>query len=414
MSIDAILKLLTLTFVALLSGVCGAWSTCDDATNRLAKELRQAYHDGGTIGVLTHQQLQQRQWQEEATTNNAAPRMVQAVMEASRGNKGVASGMLNAMIGSCCDCGGGFGQREASELARELMIAYDGLGDYLKPDLVALCLAYTATIDHDSLLAQTYLKRCDSLHPSTCRPQLKTAPRSTPDWENLEASHGIRLLHDTPDFAVLSKPSGLVCFHTFTDGVHSGGPFSLEGCLLDNGVPLSTLNMEGRGLVHRIDRGTSGCMVVAKTNESHALLLSQFFLRKVRKSYQALVSPKQLLSDRGVVVAPIQGRPAESSYMVQERISPNLVKVRVTTSQGRKHQVRLHCSKGLNAPILLDPLYGGRAIMINLKSPMLARLCANGQICLHSDSLCIPDFGIDVHDPTPQWWQDLQDEISER
>jgi 23S rRNA pseudouridine1911/1915/1917 synthase len=172
--------------------------------------------------------------------------------------------------------------------------------------------------------------------------------------------------------------------------------------------------MEGRGLVHRIDRGTSGCLVVAKTNECHALLLSQFFLRNVRKSYQALVSPKQLLPDSGVVNAPIQGRPAESAYVVEERISSNLWKIRVTTTQGRKHQVRLHCSKGLKAPILLDPLYGGRAIMFKIKSPMLAQFCANQQICLHSDSLCIPDFGIDVKDPTPQWWQDLVDEISQR
>jgi hypothetical protein len=117
--------------------------------------------------------------------------MVQAALEASRGNQGVACGMLNAIIGSCC----GSGQPGSSELATELLRAYDGLGEYLKPDLVALCLAYTATIEYDSQLAQTFLERCDSLHPSNCRPQLET---TNPNWENLETSHGIRLLPTTP------------------------------------------------------------------------------------------------------------------------------------------------------------------------------------------------------------------------
>ena len=335
----------------------------------LSKVLRQAYQEGGTIGVLQHQQQQMR----TATfiTNDsvnypydAALTMVRAALDASRGNKGMASGMLNAMIGSCCTMQQ---PQTGSELAANLMRAYDDLADdCIKPDLVAMCLAYTATVKYDPHRAAYFLKRATNVYPTKDIADVSVSAKA-PNWDELESRNGIRLMQDSEEFVVLFKPSGMLCCHATIDPSRGDESISLEECLLANGVALSSLNLEGRGLVHRIDRGTSGCLVLSKTNACHALLVSQFFLRNVRKSYQALVfsdngAAASRLPDRSIVTLPIQGRPAVSSFAVEEWISPQVARLQIMTAQGRRHQVRLHCSKGLQAPILLDPLYGGDTV----------------------------------------------------
>ena len=179
---------------------------------------------------------------------------------------------------------------------------------------------------------------------------------------------------------------------------------------------LSTLNPDGsRGFVHRLDRGTSGCLVVARTNQWHAQLLTQFFLRRVDKSYIALIYTNSVpLPANGTMNVAIDGRPAVSSFQVLERYAGDLVtKIRVTTKQGRKHQVRIHCSKCLQAPILLDPLYGGESIMYRLpKDSCSKQYRAQQRFCLHADSLSIPDLGIPkVEAPLPEWWDSLVKEV---
>ena len=144
-------------------------------------------------------------------------------------------------------------------------------------------------------------------------------------------------------------------------------------CLLDSGVALSSLNSEGRGFVHRIDRGTSGCfvLVLAKTNECHALLVSQLFLRNYTLDGQQLLVPPA-------------GPRSPSSYVVEEQISSQMARLRIVTAQGRQYQVRMHCSKGLPAPIVLDPLCGGKAILFQVKSQLLQGLSgAERKFCLH-------------------------------
>lgn len=398
--------ILSLMFVSRRETETFALSYNYDAAN-LSRALRQAYREGGTIGVL---QQQQQMWStispiSEDCSYQTATTMVHAALDASRGNKGMASGVLNAMIGSCCTMQH---PQTGSELASNIMFAYDELNDFFKPDLVALCLAYTATIKHDSRRAQSFLNRATNLYPTTDLSDLAT---KAPNWDELESRYGVSLLRDSAEYVVLSTPSGMICCHSAIDLSRGDENISLEECLLANGVVLSSLNEEGRGMVHRIDRGTSGCLVLAKTNECHALLVSHFFLRKVQKSYQALVhlfnSTNYPLSDQGVVTLPIQGRPAMSSYVVEEHVSPLVARLRIVTTQGRKHQVRLHCSKGLKTPILLDPLYGGEAILFKMKSPILHRLRAEQKFCLHAASLVIPDFGIDVQAPIPDWWQEV-------
>ena len=219
----------------------------------------------------------------------------------------------------------------------------------------------------------------------------------------------------------------MVCYHAGPSqsfrGKRKGRDDSLEMCLLQNGVALSTLNQQGRGLVHRLDRGTSGVMVLAKTNRMHAVLLAEkFFLRRVDKSYQALVVKGDVpLPVRGMIDCDIDGRPAKSKYRVQKTSVGSLfARLQVKTEQGRRHQVRLHCAQGLGTPILLDPRYAGLAILSRLQSlslehkhlaSRLAEHRAVQRFCLHADSLTIGGVGIQVKAPLPMWWQALEKEL---
>ena len=106
---------------------------------------------------------------------------------------------------------------------------------------------------------------------------------------------------------------------------------SLEDALVDIGISLSTLNHEALGIVHRLDRGTSGCIVLAKNDAMHVRLVSYFFCRQIRKSYRALVSYEpvsdevdksneqnlsKVLSNEGVIDLEVGGRPALSTYSI--------------------------------------------------------------------------------------------------
>lgn len=384
-------------FIVLLL-LCCCSQASSLSTSSLSKQLRQEYNEGGTIAVLhyiSHHGV--------VGCNDDASRLVQAALEASRGEKGMASGILNAMIGSCCLARNG-------GLAISFMTAYDDIGDVLKPDLVTLCLAYTATTSSSDTnsVAKSFLIRAEALYPDENLAN-QTSNSALVDWDSLAQNHGIELLQDAQDFCVLSKSSGTVCYHTGTS--ISDGAMSLEECLLFHDVPLSTLNKRGRGFVHRIDRGTSGCLVLAKTNDMHARLVAQFFLRTVEKSYQTLVCGTNL-AESGTIHLAIQARPATTSYTVEERIGSHVTRLRIKTAQGRRHQVRLHCSKGIGAPILLDPLYGGERILFQVPSPTLRTFRGRRQFCLHADSLSIPGF-LQVQAPLPGWWRQVMEEARE-
>ena len=150
---------------------------------------------------------------------------------------------------------------------------------------------------------------------------------------------------------------------------------------------------------------------------AHPTLDPIFFLRRVEKSYVALVYTNSIpLPAAGTIKVPIDGLPAVSSFIVLERYPDDLItKIGVTTKQGRKHQVRIHCSKGLGAPILLDPLYGGESIMYQLPNDdACAKKCrAQQRFCLHADSLTmIPDLSIPkVEAAIPEWWDGLIKDI---
>lgn len=383
------------------------------AVSTLSEILSSTYGNDGVSGILDL-------CQNTNMTKAYSPHdLVQAALNVP--HKGIASGVLNAIIGSCCLDGTTNGTRKEAGLALDLFRAYDIEGRTMTPDIVTLAVTYTATFQRYPAIANQILSRSKELITTRSDEKLTLASQHVTTHSDQQT---MQVLLDHSGYAIINKPSGIAVFNS--DALKSAHlrrnnkrtvP-SMEDTLLKQGSifnELSSLNPDGsKGLVHRLDRGTSGCLLIAKSNPWHARLMTQFFLRRVKKSYIALLYTNGTsLADEGQINLRIDGRPAQSSFVVLERYGKLAAKVKVTTRQGRKHQVRIHCSRGLQAPILLDPLYGGEAIMYHLLDDSVAKTCrARQQFCLHADTVSIPDLGIyDIQAPLPDWWQYIVEEV---
>lgn len=194
------------------------------------------------------------------------------------------------------------------------------------------------------------------------------------------------ILFEDKDVIVLSKPPGLVVHPS-----HGHNKDTLVHGLLHHCADLSGVGGEMRpGIVHRLDKDTSGIMVVAKNDFSHQSLVEQFKGRNVEKNYLAILAgiPR---SEKGRIVAPIGrhpvdrkkmsilmegGREAITNWEVLEYLTHfSFVKLRIET--GRTHQIRVHMAS-INCPVAGDPVYGKR---IKFLPQLFIRLC------LHSSSL---------------------------
>ncbi len=178
----------------------------------------------------------------------------------------------------------------------------------------------------------------------------------------------LHILYEDQDLLVINKESGIT--------VHPGAGISrgtLAGALLAYCSLSQIGGAERPGIVHRLDKETSGCLVVAKNDVAHHRLSQQFALRKVKKTYLALVQgiPTKTF---GVIQAPIRRHPVHRHKMSVARPSEGRDAVtlyRVVTSAlgmswvecrpetGRTHQIRLHL-KYLGYPVVGDPVYGKR------------------------------------------------------
>ncbi len=188
------------------------------------------------------------------------------------------------------------------------------------------------------------------------RPPLSAAPEEIP----------IELLYEDPDFVVVNKPAGMVV-HAGA-GVASG---TLVNALLHRLGKLSDAGGSLRpGIVHRLDRGTSGALVVARNDAAHRALAAQFRARTVQKTYIALLIGR-LARDAGVIALPIardprrrtrmtarlrSGREARTGWRVLLRLG-NFTLVAADLHTGRTHQIRAHFS-AIGHPLAGDTLYG--------------------------------------------------------
>jgi 23S rRNA pseudouridine1911/1915/1917 synthase len=197
--------------------------------------------------------------------------------------------------------------------------------------------------------------------------RLPDPPRETPAPEAI----ALDLLYEDDDLAAVNKPPGLV---VHPSRGHLGG--TLVNALAHHFSQLSGVGGMCRpGIVHRLDRDTSGLVIVAKNDEAHMLLASQWEARTIEKEYFALVAgvPDR---DRDLIEQPIgmhphqrekmairaghaTSRDAATFYEVQERYA-GYAALHVHPHTGRTHQIRVHLAH-IGCPVLCDRIYGGRA-----------------------------------------------------
>lgn len=187
--------------------------------------------------------------------------------------------------------------------------------------------------------------------------------------ETLPQNIPLDIVYEDEDLAVINKPKGMVVHPA--NGNWDG---TLVNALLYNIKDLSGINGEIRpGIVHRLDKDTSGLLVVAKNDFAHVALSKQIADKTCKRIYLALVIGN-MPNDSGVVanylgrdpknrlryaVVDNGGKYAETHYKVLTRYKDySLVEFELKT--GRTHQIRVHC-KYLNHPIVGDDLYGGKS-----------------------------------------------------
>jgi 23S rRNA pseudouridine1911/1915/1917 synthase len=173
----------------------------------------------------------------------------------------------------------------------------------------------------------------------------------------------LRLAYEDADLLVIDKPAGLV--------VHPGAgnpSHTLQNALL--GFDASLAKLPRAGLIHRLDKDTSGLLVVARTAEAQTSLSRQLMARTMSREYLAVCVG--VMTGGGTIDAPIgrnrsdrlrmavreSGKPAVTHYRLLERFRAHTY-LSVQLETGRTHQIRLHLSH-LKYPIVGDPVYGGR------------------------------------------------------
>lgn len=229
----------------------------------------------------------------------------------------------------------------------------------------------------------------------------------------------ISIIHEDEHLIVVDKAAGLVVHPG-----HGNRTGTLVHALLGLGVPLAPAGGKERpGIVHRLDRETSGLLVVAKTDAAHRSLTKAFARREVEKTYLALVwgrpSPAHGTIDRPIgrsrhdrtrmAVGVPRGRGAVTVYRTLERLEgTTLLEIDLLT--GRTHQIRVHLSHS-GHPVVGDARYGGNPWRRMRPSPLRDVVRGLARIALHSHRLAFrhPESAsrLEFRSPLPAELEDL-------
>lgn len=199
----------------------------------------------------------------------------------------------------------------------------------------------------------------EAVHPISPRPE-DTEPEDIP----------LNIIYEDDYLLVINKPAGMVAHPAYAN--YTG---TLVNALLHHTKKLSGLNDPGRpGIIHRLDKDTSGLLVVAKDDFTHAKIAEQFSKRTVEREYHTICWGvfKERKGEIGLNIArskkdrkkfsisETEGKSALTLYEVIEAFEfTTYLKINLKT--GRTHQIRVHLS-GIGKPVFGDPTYGGRQI----------------------------------------------------
>ncbi len=224
----------------------------------------------------------------------------------------------------------------------------------------------------------------------------------------------LQIVYEDKSLIVINKPAGLVVHPAA--GNRSG---TLLNALLHHAPEL--INIPRAGIVHRLDKDTSGLLVIARNLKAQKSLVEQLQARTVSRQYLAVVNG--MMTSGGTVDAPIgrhpshrtrmavvpSGRPAVSHYRVVERFRAHTL-IRVSLETGRTHQIRVHMLH-IQHPLVGDPEYAGRArIPPAASETLLAMLRDFKRQALHAEQLALihPRSGKEV-----AWEQPMPDDMQQ-
>ena len=246
---------------------------------------------------------------------------------------------------------------------------------------------------------------------------LKVYQRESHNWH--AQALPLNIVYEDDDIIVVDKPAQLI--------VHPGASNyenTLANALLHHRAQLT--HIPRAGIVHRLDKDTSGLMVVACSNRAHTALVAALSAHAVTRGYYAIVAGQPIAG--GVIDAPIgrssrhrtrmaitsQGKPARTHYRIAERFRRHTaLSIRLET--GRTHQIRVHLTH-IGFPIIGDPQYRGRTQIPSGTSPLVINAIVRlSRQVLHAQTLTFthPQKGIPLafESPLPETLMRIREEL---